>query len=43
VCPGPQRLIEQAVVDAYTDDEQLSGFHAMIGDNLAMPFETTVA
>ena len=35
-------LIEHAVVDAYTDDEQLSGFHVMIGDNLAVPFETTV-
>ncbi|QFY14992.1 hypothetical protein GBF35_48505 [Nonomuraea phyllanthi] len=35
-------LIEQAIVDAYDDDEQLSGFHVVIGDNLAMPFETTV-
>lgn len=35
-------LIEQAIVDAYTDDEQLSGFHVMIGDNLAVPFQTTV-
>ncbi|NRQ30919.1 hypothetical protein HII36_03580 [Nonomuraea sp. NN258] len=35
-------MIEQAIVDAYNDDEQLSGFHVMIGDNLAMPFETTV-
>ena len=24
------------------EDEQLSGFAAMIGDNLAVPFETTV-
>jgi hypothetical protein len=35
-------LIEQALVDAYDDDEQLSGFHVMISDNLAVPFETTV-
>jgi hypothetical protein len=35
-------LIEQAIVDVYTDDEQLSGFQVMIADNLAMPFETTV-
>ncbi|MFE3455466.1 calcium-binding protein [Nonomuraea sp. NPDC059194] len=35
-------LIEQAIVDAYTDDEQLSGFHVMIDENLGVPFETTV-
>lgn len=29
-------------MDAYTDDEQLVGFHVMIEDNLAVPFETTV-
>jgi hypothetical protein len=35
-------LIEQAVVDAYDDDKQLSGFHVMIEENLGTPFETTV-
>ncbi|MGI5285785.1 hypothetical protein ACQEVF_20935 [Nonomuraea polychroma] len=35
-------LIEQAIVDAYTDDEQLTGFRVMIGDNLAVPFQTNV-
>jgi hypothetical protein len=35
-------LIEQAVVDAYGDDEQMVGFHTMISDNLALPFTTTV-
>ncbi|NJP95457.1 hypothetical protein HCN51_39495 [Nonomuraea sp. FMUSA5-5] len=36
-------MIEQAIVDAYDDDdEQLSGLHVVIGDNLAVPFETTV-
>jgi hypothetical protein len=35
-------LIEQAIVDAYTEDEQFSGFHMMISDNLALPFETNV-
>ncbi|MBG0828225.1 hypothetical protein HS041_10640 [Planomonospora sp. ID67723] len=35
-------LVEQATVDAYDDDEWLSGFHVMIEDNLAMPFRTTV-
>jgi hypothetical protein len=35
-------LVEQAVVDAYGDDEQLTGFYTMIEDNLARPFTTTV-
>jgi hypothetical protein len=35
-------LIDEATVDAYSEDEQLAGFAVMIGDNLAVPFETTV-
>jgi hypothetical protein len=35
-------LVEQAIVDAYGDDEQLVGFYTMINDNLAVPFTTTV-
>jgi len=35
-------LIEQATVDCYDEDEQLAGLFAMIGDNLAVPFQTTV-
>jgi Calcium binding len=35
-------LVEQAVVDAYGDDEQMVGFYTMINDNLALPFTTTV-
>ena len=35
-------LIDEATVDAYGEDEELAGFAVMIGDNLAMPFETTV-
>jgi hypothetical protein len=35
-------LVEQAVVDAYGEDEQLSAFHVMIEDNLEVPFQTTV-
>ena len=35
-------LVEEATVDAYGDDEHLSGFAVMIGDNLEVPFETTV-
>ena len=35
-------LIAQATVDCYNEDEELAGFAAMIKDNLAVPFETTV-
>jgi len=35
-------LVEAAVVDAYGEDEQLTGFYTMIGDNLALPFTTRV-
>jgi hypothetical protein len=35
-------LVKEATVDAYGDDEQLSGFAVMIEENLKMPFETTV-
>jgi hypothetical protein len=35
-------LVEQATVDAYDDDEQLSALHVMIEDNLVTPFRTTV-
>jgi hypothetical protein len=35
-------LVEQAVVDAHDDDEQMTGFFTMVEDNLALPFTTTV-
>ena len=35
-------LVEQATLDAYNEEEQLSGFAVMTEDNLEMPFETTV-
>jgi hypothetical protein len=35
-------LVAEAVVDAYNDDEQLTGLYTMIEDNLAMPFDATV-
>jgi hypothetical protein len=35
-------LIEEATVDAYDEDEQLAGFHAVIEERLAVPFRTTV-
>jgi hypothetical protein len=35
-------MIEEAIVDAYGDYEQTSGFTAMIRDNLALPFDARV-
>jgi len=35
-------LIEQATVDCYNDDEQLTGLYTMITDHLAPPFPTQV-
>jgi len=35
-------LIERATVDAYTDDEQLTGLYAAIEAHLALPFATEV-
>ena len=35
-------LVEEAIVDAYGEDEQLAGFHAMIEENLVLPFTTMV-
>lgn len=35
-------MIEEATVDCYNESEQVTGWFAMIEDNLAVPFETTV-
>jgi hypothetical protein len=35
-------LVEDAIVDAYTEDEQRVGFLTMIQDHLAVPFDTEV-
>ena len=35
-------LVEQAIIDAYDEYEQLTAFHFVIEDNLAVPFQTTV-
>lgn len=35
-------LIADATLDCYNDSECVTGFHTMIGDNLAMPFKTEV-
>ncbi|MFJ9345025.1 hypothetical protein [Streptomyces sp. NPDC101237] len=37
-----EALIEEATVDAYGQDEQLTGFFTMIEERLAVPFTTTV-
>ena len=37
-----EAMIEEATVDAYNDDEQLTGLYTMIKDNLSVPFTTTV-
>ena len=35
-------MIEEAIVDAYTEAEQASGFHATVDQHLELPFETVV-
>lgn len=37
-----ERLIEQAVVDAYTEGEQVVGFLTMMEDHLALPFSANI-
>jgi hypothetical protein len=37
-----EAMIEEAIVDAYTDSEQAGGFHVMLEQELDLPFETTV-
>lgn len=36
------RLVEEATVDAYGEDEEITGLFTMIEEHLAMPFATTV-
>jgi hypothetical protein len=41
--PSPARLdemIEEAIVDAYGESEQIVGFYTMLEDNLTLPFKT---
>lgn len=35
-------MVDEAIVDCYNDDEQLTGLFTMIEDNLAMPLTTQV-
>jgi hypothetical protein len=37
-----ERLIEQAVVDAYTEGEQVVGFLTMMEEHLALPFSASI-
>ena len=36
------KLIDEAITDAYNESEQAGGFFAMIEENLALPFVTQV-
>ena len=43
--PSPKLLdamIEEATVDAYNDEEQITGLFTMLEEHLALPFQTTV-
>jgi hypothetical protein len=37
-----EELAEEAIVDAYNESEQASGFFTMMEDNLKLPFQTEV-
>jgi hypothetical protein len=37
-----RELIEEAIVDAYGEEEQRTGFVTMIDEHLAVPFETEI-
>ncbi|MBI3982065.1 MAG: hypothetical protein HY337_04080 [Gemmatimonadetes bacterium] len=37
-----EALIAEAIVDAYDESEQRTGFYTMLEDNLGLPFETEV-
>ena len=37
-----ETLVEDALIDAYTDEEQRVAFYTVIEDNLKVPFETEV-
>jgi hypothetical protein len=40
--PGLEKLIEEAVVDAYTEEEQMIGFLTMMQEHLALPFAVNI-
>jgi hypothetical protein len=36
------KMIEEAIVDAYGESEQIVGFYTMLENNLALPFKTEI-
>lgn len=34
------QMIEEAIIDAYGESEQITGFYTMLDDQLAVPFQT---
>jgi Calcium binding len=40
--PQLDALIEEATVDCYNDEEQVTGLFTMIDEHLAVPFDTSV-
>ena len=37
-----EELIEEAVIDAYGEEEQVTGFHTMLDEHLGVPFDSAV-
>ena len=37
-----EKLIEEAVVDAYGEEEQMAGFLTMMQEHLALPFQVNI-
>jgi len=35
-------MVAEAIVDAYDEEEQVSGFYSILEEELTVPFETTV-
>ena len=35
-------MVEEAIVDCYNEDEQITGLFTMLEDNLVVPFQTQV-
>ena len=40
--PRLEAMVEEATVDCYNEEEQVTGLFTMIEDNLSLPFQTTV-
>jgi hypothetical protein len=42
VMSSPRAKIEEATVDAYNDDEQITGLFTMLEEHLKLPFDTEI-